>query len=56
VHILRQEERREARLLPLDEVREQLREHIREEQMEQAVDSEKARLRAAAKIETLIPL
>ena len=56
VHILRLEERREARLLPLDEVREQLREHISEEQMEQAVDSEKARLRAAAKIETLISL
>ncbi len=56
VHILRLEERREARLLPLDEVREQLREHIREEKMDQAVEREEARLREAAKIETLIPL
>jgi parvulin-like peptidyl-prolyl isomerase len=56
VHILRLEERREARLLPLDEIREQLREHIREERMEAAVADELARLRAAADIAILIPL
>ena len=56
LHILRLEERREARLLPLDEVREPLREHIREEQMATAVQQETARLRQAADIQVLIPL
>ena len=56
VHILRLEERHEARLLPLDEVREQLREHIREEKMEEAVKQETARLREQADIEVLIAL
>jgi parvulin-like peptidyl-prolyl isomerase len=56
VHILKLEERQEARLLPLDEVREQLREHIREEKMEAAVDAKIDKLRAAADIEVLIPL
>lgn len=56
VHILRLEEHREARLLPLDEIREKLREHIHEEKMEAAVEQEIARLRREAEIEILIPL
>ena len=56
VHILRLEERKEARLLPLDEVREQLREHIREEKMEAAASQETERLREQAEVEILIPL
>jgi parvulin-like peptidyl-prolyl isomerase len=56
LHILRLEERLQSRLVPLDEVREQLREHVRQEQMQQAVDSEIERLRAAAEIEVLIAL
>jgi len=56
VHILRLEERQEARLLPLDEVREQLREHIREEKMEAAVEQETERLRQEGEVEVLIPL
>ncbi|MDJ0739714.1 MAG: peptidylprolyl isomerase [Gammaproteobacteria bacterium] len=56
LHILRVEERREPRLLPLDEIREALREHISEERAEQAVEAEKARLREAADIQILIPL
>ena len=55
VHIMRLEERRPARLLPLDEVREQLRDHVRQERMQAAVDQEIARLRAAAKIDILVP-
>ena len=42
--------------LPLDEVREQLRDHIRMEKAEQAVNDEIARLRAAADIQILVPL
>jgi len=56
VHILRLEEHHEARLLPLDEVREQLREHIREERMEKAERDEIERLREEAEIQVLIPL
>jgi peptidyl-prolyl cis-trans isomerase C len=56
LHIMRLEERREARLLPLEEIREQLRDHIREEKMEAAVEAEKERLLQAADIEVLIPL
>ena len=56
VHILRLEERREARLLPLDEIREQLRDHIREEKMEVAVQQETERLRQEADVAILIPL
>ncbi len=55
VHIMRLEERRPARLLPLDEVREQLRDHVHRERMEAAVDQEIARLRAAAEIKILVP-
>jgi parvulin-like peptidyl-prolyl isomerase len=56
VHILRLEERRESRLLPLDEIREQLRELVREEKMEAAVQEKIGELRAASDIEILIPL
>ena len=56
VHIIRLEERREPQLLPLDEVREQLLEHVRTEQMDAAVQEEIDRLRAAADITVLIPL
>lgn len=56
VHILRLEERSAARLLPLDEVREQLREHVRGERMQAVVDQEIARLRDAAEIDVLIAL
>jgi peptidyl-prolyl cis-trans isomerase C len=56
VHIIRLEEHREPYLLPLDEIREQLREHIREEKTEETVRSEIERLRASADIEILIPL
>ena len=56
VHILKLEERQEPRLLPLEEVREQLRDHLREEQMETAVEAKIDDLRAAADVEVLIPL
>ena len=56
VHILRLEERREAYLLPLGEIREKLRDHIREEQMEVAVKQEIERLRAAGEVEIQIAL
>lgn len=56
VHILKLEERQEARLLPLEEIREQLRDHVRNERAEAAVEAEIARLRDAAEIEILIPL
>ena len=56
VHILRLEERRESRLLPLDEVREQLRDHIRKEKMDAAVDAKKVSLREQAEIQVLIPM
>lgn len=56
VHILKLEERQEPRLLPLDEVREQLREYIRGEKMEAAVREKLDELRAAADVEVLIPL
>ena len=56
VHILKLEERQESRLLPLDEVREGLRDHVREEKMARAVSKKIGELRAAAEIEILIPL
>ena len=55
VHILRLEERRPARLLPLDEVREPLRDHVRRERMDAAVKKEIERLRGAAEIVILVP-
>ena len=56
VHILRLEEHRDPYLVPLDEVREQLRDHVRAERAEAAVQAEIERLRAAADIEVLIPI
>ena len=56
VHIIRFEERQEPHLLPFDEVREQLRDHVRQERMEAAVQAEIDQLRAAADITVLIPL
>ena len=56
VHIIRLEERQEAELLALDDVRDQLLEHVRNEKSEQAVQQEIERLRSAAEIEILVPL
>lgn len=56
VHILKLEDRQAERLLPLDEVREQLREYISQEKMAEAVKQENERLRQQAKIEVLIPM
>ena len=56
VHILKVEERQEGRLLPLDDVRDQLRDYVREQQMEAAVQAKIDELRAAADVEVLIPL
>ena len=56
LHIIKLEERQQARLLPLEEIREQLRDHLSEERMDQAVEKEKERLREQAEIEILIPL
>jgi peptidyl-prolyl cis-trans isomerase C len=56
VHILRVEERRDAYLLPYDEVRERLREYLRRERAEAAIAAEIDRLRAAADVQILIPL
>ena len=56
VHIIKLEEREEPRLLPLEEIREQLRDHVREEKMEAAVKAKIDELRAAADVEVLIPL
>lgn len=56
VHVVRLEERRPAHLVPLDEVREKLRDHVRKERMDAAAKKEVERLRAAAAIAILIPL
>ena len=56
VHILRLEEHKEAYLLPLDEIREKLRDHVREERMETAVEQEIDRLREQGEVEILIAL
>jgi len=56
LHILRLEERKEAQLLPLDEVRDQLREHISEEKVAVAEEQEIARLKQEGKVEILILL
>ncbi len=56
IHILKLVERKEARLLPLEEIREQLRNYIREQKMEAAVQEKLDTLRAAADVEVLIPL
>ena len=51
VHILKLEERKEAYLLPLDEIREKLRDHVSEERMETAVEAEIERLRTEGEVE-----
>jgi peptidyl-prolyl cis-trans isomerase C len=56
VHILKLEEHRKSYLVPLDEIREKLRDHIREERMEAAVRREIDRLRQAGEVEILIAL
>lgn len=56
VHFLKLEERQDARLLPLDEVQDQLREHISEEKMSNAVEAEYARLRQQADIKILMQI
>ena len=56
LHIIKLEERQQARLLPLDEVREQLREHMIKEKLDTVVAAETARLRNEAKIEVLIAM
>ena len=56
VHIIRLEERREPHLLPLEEIRDELREHIRVEKSEYAVEVEIDQLRAEADVSVLIPL
>ena len=56
LHILKLEEHREAYLLPLEEIREKLRDHMREERMEAAVEQEIERLREQGEVEILIAL
>jgi peptidyl-prolyl cis-trans isomerase C len=56
VHVIRLEERRPAHLVPLDEVHERLRDHVRKERMDAAAKKEVERLRAAADVAVLIPL
>ncbi len=56
VHIIKLDERREEELLALDDIRDQLREHVKIEQAEQAVRQEIDRLVATADIKILIPL
>jgi len=56
VHIIRLEERRAEELLALDDIRDQLREHVIDEQVEQAVRTEIDQLAAVADIKVLIPL
>jgi len=56
VHILKLEERQEGSLMPFDEVREQLRDYVREQQMGAAVQAKIDELRVAANVEVLIPL
>ena len=56
VHIIKLEERQAEELLPLDDIRDQLREHVRNERVETAVRTEIERLQATADIKILIPL
>ena len=56
VHIIKLEEHFEPELLPLDEIRDKLKDYMEETRREQAVDREIDRLRAAADVEILIPL
>jgi len=56
VHIIRLEERQDEELLPLDDVREQLLDYVRNELAEQAVRAEIDGLAETADIRILIPL
>lgn len=56
LHIIKLEERKESRLLPLDEIRDVLRDHIREENMEKAVQQENERLLKQAEVKILVPM
>ena len=56
VHIIRLEERQEEELLPLEDIRDQLLDHVRNERAERAVRTEIDRLADAADIKVLIPL
>ena len=56
VHIIKMEERRAEEVLALKDIREQLHEHVQNERVEQAVNAEIERLRAAADIQILIPM
>jgi len=56
VHIIRLEERQEEELLALDDIRDQLRDHIRNERAEAAAREEIERLRSEADIAILIAM
>lgn len=56
VHIIKLEERQEEELLSLEDIRDQLLDHVRNERAEQAVRTEIDRLADAADIKVLIPL
>jgi parvulin-like peptidyl-prolyl isomerase len=56
VHILKLEERQAPELVPYDEIRDYLREHLSEQKMEAAVRKKTDELVAAADVEVLIPL
>jgi parvulin-like peptidyl-prolyl isomerase len=56
VHIIKFEERQEEELLALEDVRDQLLDHVRNERAEQAVRAEIDGLADAADIKILIPL
>lgn len=56
LHIIKLEERKESRLLPLDEVRDELRDHISEEKMDKAAEEENLRLLEQAEVKILVPM
>jgi len=56
VHIIKLEERREEELLALDDIRDQLQQHVKNEQAEDAVRQEIERLKGAADIRVVIPM
>lgn len=56
VHIILAEDRQAAYLLPLDDVRDQLRDYIRTQRAEQAVEERIDSLRAAADVDILVPI
>ena len=56
MHILKLEERKAPELVPYEEIRDYLREHLSEQKMEAAVSKKIDALVAAADVEVLIPL